>query len=306
VVADPQADNPITPPVQRSRRRIRVWEMTVLAVLTVCFGIVIGAGGVFLKYRDRIAPRPRFDEGMLWRIVHEMRGRYDLTDDQVQKVRETFRTQFEKMRALRTEIEQQMEQIRAELIVQMKDILDAEQFKQWRRDLEKMQQRGGWRRPRGQGQGPPTPDQMIRRATESLDLTDEQKAAMRRIAEKYDKAFKDNQDPQKGPELFKKMWEEVDAVLTEAQRKKMQERMSRFGSGPGRGRGGPGSRNQAGPGRGGPRFRGEPGPGPQGTPPDQGPPAGPPPEQQRPPSEPPLLPVPQDRPIEPNRPPVSR
>jgi len=276
-VVTPGSDKPVSAPVVGPSRRARLWEMTALALLTLVFGIVIGAGGTYLKYRDRITPRPDFDEGMLWRIVHEMQGRYELSEQQAQQVHTAIREQFEQMKKLRTSIEEQMEQIRAQLIVQMRGVLSTDQFRQWRQDLEEMQRRGGWR-----GRGPrdregdrdrrppggqmPKADEMIRRATEPLNLSDEQKTAIEEIGKKYVEQFDQAESPEVRSGLFRKMWEEVNGVLTEPQRQKMQEQMQQM-------------QQRFGPGRGGPRPRDE------AAPPDRSPDGPPPPPNGAPPGD---------------------
>jgi len=93
----------------------------------------------------------------------------------------------------------------------------------------------------------PKADEMIRRATEPLDLSDEQKTAIEEIGKKYVEQFDQAESPEVRSGLFRKMWEEVNGVLTEPQRQKMQEQMQQMQQRFGPGRGGPRPREEAAP-----------------------------------------------------------
>ncbi len=79
--------------------------------------------------------------------------------------------------------------------------------------------RGGGMGGRGQGGG----------MMGGMDLTDAQQEKMAAIREKYMSQFRDIEDPEKRREVFSKMREEMNSVLTEEQRKQMAERMQGMG-----------------------------------------------------------------------------
>lgn len=66
----------------------------------------------------------------------------------------------------------------------------------------------------------PSPEEMIKKATKELDLTDEQVEQWNEIHEKY---AADMEDRSKARETRKKMGEELEATLTEEQLEKFKE-----------------------------------------------------------------------------------
>ena len=66
---------------------------------------------------------------------------------------------------------------------------------------------------------------MIHRATESLDLTDQQRSDLERIGKEYTEKLEKTEPPQERGDLIRKMWEAVNGVLTESQREKMKQQM---------------------------------------------------------------------------------
>lgn len=71
----------------------------------------------------------------------------------------------------------------------------------------------------GQRQGPPSPEEMIKKATKELSLTDDQVKEWEAIHEKYEDAMKDRS---KAQETRKAMGQELEATLTEDQLEKFK------------------------------------------------------------------------------------
>lgn len=81
--------------------------------------------------------------------------------------------------------------------------------------------------PQRGGKGP-SPEEMIKKVTEELSLTDEQVAQWKAIHEKYEESMKDES---KREETMKTMNEEFEAILTEEQLEKFTEMREKRGKG---------------------------------------------------------------------------
>ncbi|MBN1817558.1 MAG: hypothetical protein JW828_09355 [Sedimentisphaerales bacterium] len=245
-MVEPFGDNgiPQGPRVFMCRRRMA--QITLLGCLILFFGIAIGWGLPYL-----VGPTPGgdtskpLDEGMLHGAIQVMRDNYNLSEEQVGKLDKTMRKHFETLEEYRIDMEQKMEDLQAKLVVDLKAILDVEQFRKWREDIEKMRDRRGWReRPggregRGGPGGPINPGDWIRRMNEWLELNPQQKIQAEQIAKRYFDSFFKTESPEERGKLFEKMREEFNGILTEQQRAKMRQLMEQR---QGRdGRGGPGS-----------------------------------------------------------------
>jgi hypothetical protein len=95
-------------------------------------------------------------------IVKDIQGRYDLTDEQTEKVKEIFSKRQETMHNLSEKIREQMDAEFKELSAEMKEILTPQQYEHWENDF-KSRRRGpgrfgpGGPRPGGFGPGGPGP-----------------------------------------------------------------------------------------------------------------------------------------------------
>lgn len=169
MVGDPKPEHPLhhhRPPLSRQQLLMQF----VVAGVILISGIGIGAGGTVLALRDRIVwhipspppdrdrqpgPRPGGD------IVEMLRARYNLTDEQVQKVKELFAKRLEAGRTRWEQLRKIEADEREQLVQDMKGILTPEQFEPWRAEFTKMTEEAGRRPfwgPRGDRRGPPHGD----------------------------------------------------------------------------------------------------------------------------------------------------
>ncbi len=128
----------------------RTWPMIVLGLVIVVSGAVIGAGTTVLLLRDRLARPPSPGERTADRIVEDLRGRYDLTEEQARKVREIMASSMDALDAIHRDAQSRAEAAREKLRTEMKKVLTREQFQRWESQFESL-------RPPGFGppQGPP-------------------------------------------------------------------------------------------------------------------------------------------------------
>ncbi|MBN1124429.1 MAG: hypothetical protein JXA82_05425 [Sedimentisphaerales bacterium] len=228
-----------TPEVPRFRmRRKRMVQITLLGCTILCFGIMIGSGITYLSVRNRLFPKVPSIDVVVLETMRFMKDHYDLNEQQAAKVREVIRTNFTTLWTYGEEMEQKKEELRAQLIVDMKGILNAEQFKQWREDMERMvRQHRGWRGPRGrdgrEGRGggpggPMNPGDWIRRMSESLELNQEQKTQAEQVWKKYSDEFEKIESPEERGKLFEKVREEFKGILTDEQKTKMGQIMEQW------------------------------------------------------------------------------
>ncbi|HEC04094.1 MAG TPA: hypothetical protein ENI81_11220, partial [Phycisphaerales bacterium] len=136
------------------RRRRQVYLQIVAATVILACGIVIGAGGALLHFKEKIVrdplpPRPD--------ILREMTHRYGLTEKQADKIdvilKDSWQRMQEQFQAIREQRDAEFKKLSAALEV----IFTPEQFRQWQDDSKRRMRGGpgrfGGRRP-GPGDGP--------------------------------------------------------------------------------------------------------------------------------------------------------
>lgn len=151
-------------PARRWPRLMRrqVMAQIIVGVVILVSGMAIGVGGTLVVLKDRFIwrfpprrperPDPNRIAGM---ITGDWTEKYDLTEEQTQKVKELFATEFQTRRA---RVEKMMEADRADreqFAQAMKEILTPEQFERWEHDFrergERYRRMGPFRSPRGPG-----------------------------------------------------------------------------------------------------------------------------------------------------------
>jgi len=153
------------PPLDRRQLLLQVS----VGVVILVSGVGIGAGSTILLLQDRIVwqppPRPTDRRGERGPrppdFVTELRTKYSLSDEQVQKVRDLFAARFEAGRARWEQLRKIEADEREQLVTNMKGILTPEQFEPWHAEYQQrmaeMQNRPFWG-PRGDHRGPPRGD----------------------------------------------------------------------------------------------------------------------------------------------------
>jgi len=134
-----------------SHRRKQIILQIVVGVIILFCGVVIGSGAALLQLKDKVVipgPRPPLDA-----VVRDIRGRYDLTPAQVEKVENVFGERRKTLQAMFEEFRQKSEAEFQKLSEGMKEILSPEQYERWENDFRS--RRGpSWR---GHGPGRPGP-----------------------------------------------------------------------------------------------------------------------------------------------------
>jgi hypothetical protein len=168
MVGEPKPEHPLHPRRPPFNRRQLLMQVVVAGVI-LASGIGIGAGGTILVLKDRIVwklpsrapdprpgpPRPPID------MVEQLRTQYNLTDEQVEKVKTLFAARLEATRARWKELNTAEQTEREKLVEDMKGILTPDQYEKWHADYQKMiddmRNRPFWG-PRGGHRGPPHGD----------------------------------------------------------------------------------------------------------------------------------------------------
>jgi len=135
------------------RRQIYL-QMIVGAVILFC-GIVIGSGATLLHLKDRMImrrPRPPVTD-----IVEDIQSRYNLTDEQAEKVEDIFKRSRETMHALSEEFRKKIDAEFQKISIEMKEILSPEQYERWENDFKSRRGGPGGFGPGGPGRGGPGP-----------------------------------------------------------------------------------------------------------------------------------------------------
>jgi len=140
-----------------------------VAAVILISGIGIGTGSTILTLKDRIVwqdPPPPPDRGgergpRPPNFVEELKTKYNLTDEQVQKVKDLFAKRWEEGRARWDQLRKIELEGREQLVTDMKGILNPEQFEPWhaeyRERMAEAEKRPVWG-PRGDHRGPPRGD----------------------------------------------------------------------------------------------------------------------------------------------------
>lgn len=147
-------------------KRRQICMQIVAGVLIFLSGIIIGSGGTVLWVKDRIAwIHPPHEVSMVPEIVEHFKSDYNLTEEQARQVKKVFQEGIETRMSIYEEAAQNLEKHEKTLAAKMKEILSAEQYKQWVSDFsarkehfERFGPRGpGGPGPRGPGIGGPGP-----------------------------------------------------------------------------------------------------------------------------------------------------
>jgi len=147
------------PPIARTRllrSRRQIFVQILAATVILACGIVIGAGGALLRLKENIVPNRVPPPGD---VVEDMRARYDLTEEQAEKVKTALKESWERMRTIFQENREKMDAEFKNLSADMKQILTPDQFTKWESDIKARRRhrprRFGPRRPdRRGGPGP--------------------------------------------------------------------------------------------------------------------------------------------------------
>ncbi len=163
MVGEPKPEHPLHPHRPPFNRRQLLLQVVVAGVI-LASGIGIGAGGTILTLKDRIVwqdppppPGRPGERGPRPNPVEEMKTKYSLSDEQVQKVKALFDARFDAGRLRWEQLRKIEADEREQLVTDMKGILTPEQFEPWHADyvqrIAAMQNRPFWG-PRGDHRGP--------------------------------------------------------------------------------------------------------------------------------------------------------
>lgn len=150
-------ETPKTNPIEyiRPRGHYTLRTVAICSVILV-LGVVIGSSGMYkyldsqgrlrsvLSYPPDVGSEKFITEVIMPRMIKE----YELTEDQIPKVKDIFLTHFEKLGKVRKKTEEDSRKIREDMIAVMKKVLTKEQFDNWQEDLKKMEE---WRKRHGRG-----------------------------------------------------------------------------------------------------------------------------------------------------------
>ena len=134
-----------------SHRHKQIYLQIIVGIVILSCGIVIGSGATLLRLKDRViipGPRPPLPD-----IVEDIQSRYDLTQEQVEKVEDILGKGREKMHTLFEESRQKIEAEFQKISVEMKEVLSPEQYEHWENDFKSRRRGPGRFGPGGPGPG---------------------------------------------------------------------------------------------------------------------------------------------------------
>ena len=140
---------PLPPP------RPRAWPVVLLGVVILICGNVIGAGAAVLWLKQYLPPPPPPRATAAPEIARDMRGRYNLSEEQARKVQEIMEKSIEALDAIHRDAQEKGEAQRQMLRSEMKAILTPDQYAQWTAHFEQVGARRGPPGGPGAGQGGP-------------------------------------------------------------------------------------------------------------------------------------------------------
>ena len=132
-------------------RRQRIMGLG-FGLLILVFGVIIGAGGMFLLLKDRLIKQTTPPIDRIQEMVREMHDKLNLTDQQEKQIHSLFEERFKAMGEIFKGLGEKQKQEWELTLSGMKSILTEEQFTTWKKDMEERRKRFERERgPRGQG-----------------------------------------------------------------------------------------------------------------------------------------------------------
>jgi hypothetical protein len=116
----------------------RAWPTVLLGLVILVCGAIIGAGVFVLWFKDRLAWPPTPGEAAAARIAADMRGRYDLSEEQARKVRDIMARHMEAIEVIRRSAHEKIAADHEKLRAEVREVLTPEQFEQWSARFEAM------------------------------------------------------------------------------------------------------------------------------------------------------------------------
>lgn len=149
---DAHNDERVPVPIGRWYRRPRVRGILLGFVILAC-GIAIGGttAAVVLDRDDDPGARRSGVHGPD-RIVQKMREEYGLTDDQTERLKTVFREHWERLSAIRAEVQPRVDAEYEEMKREVEAVLTPEQAREWRQEFERKQR--FWRSRAGKSSSP--------------------------------------------------------------------------------------------------------------------------------------------------------
>lgn len=210
----------------------RLGPLVLLCALILISGIVIGASGVLVAYKDRIDP-PRPDRGYEMFVEHLMRD-LDLTEQQGEQLKTLAKSNWEAMSEIRETFGAQMAQIREEFDKQLQTILTSDQYAEWQEMRRRFEEHMERRRRDRRGGRDRRFGTNISEMVNQLELSEEQREKIDAIREESERSAEEI--PEKRDEIMQDRGKQIMDVLTEEQKEELRRRMERRGRGR---RGGP-------------------------------------------------------------------
>jgi Spy/CpxP family protein refolding chaperone len=124
-------------PVTPARRRPWVRSLVLGVVILLCGG-AIGSVVTAVVLEQQPMHGMRRPDRLPQRIAEEMQRKYNLTDDQEQKILAIFEEHTNKLSAIRREVQPRVDAEHEAVRRSVEAVLTAEQAEQWRKEYEQM------------------------------------------------------------------------------------------------------------------------------------------------------------------------
>lgn len=136
MVDEKQSDQPVGPAAKPKLRSPRTSVQLLVALLILISGAIIGSGGtvMFIKLKmPWIGHRPKKTAAS---IAEKIKQKYNLDEEQCQRVETILNDAFLKRESLHKEIDKEFEAADQIFIAEMKKVLTEEQFQKWHQDFQ--------------------------------------------------------------------------------------------------------------------------------------------------------------------------
>jgi len=113
--------------------------LAMLSLVMLCSGFGLGVSLTFNHLKDRL--RPRGPAPFFMDHVERVAKQYDLTPEQKEQVKPILEKFHDSFRKMWTDSQKTMSTARDDLVVGMKQVLTAEQYDKWFKDMQELEKR---------------------------------------------------------------------------------------------------------------------------------------------------------------------
>lgn len=118
----------------------KLWIRLLCAFIILVSGLAIGAGGTILMVKHRVIWISRTSKDAN-DITEKVARKYDLSSEQVERVRTIITNSFEQRRLDDEALTAKRNEYAKQIVSEMNSVLTPEQFEKWNKDFQEMRDR---------------------------------------------------------------------------------------------------------------------------------------------------------------------